>query len=130
MSKHDHPWRDCTVIVLASLALPACSPSTLAPADPSMQGNPPPTSAKPAAAQALRVIMKFRQTVPYRDEAFLQDISQKIHARIMFISSIAPDTHVYQIEPQPGQSHADILQRLAGLPYVLRVEADAVARPS
>lgn len=95
-----------------------------------MQNSAPPVSMNSTYGQALRVIVKFRNAVPYRDEAFLQDISQKIHAHILFIGSVAPDTHVYQIEPQTGQSHADILQRLAGLPYVLRVEADAVAKPS
>ncbi len=79
--------------------------------------------------QALRVIVKFRQTVPYRDEIFLQDIAQKIHARITYISSVSLDTHVYQIKSQPGQSHADILRSLSGIPVVLHVEADALAQP-
>ena len=84
----------------------------------------------PAYGQALRVIVKFRQTVPYRDAAFLQGIARQIRARITYISSVSPDTHVYQVEPRPGQSHADILQSLSGIPSVLRVEADAMARPS
>lgn len=84
----------------------------------------------PASGQPLRVIVKFRQAVPYRDAAFLQDIAQQIHARITYISSVSLDTHVYQIEPQPGQSQADLLRRLSDLPSVLRVEADAVAQPS
>lgn len=84
----------------------------------------------PASGQALRVIVKFRQTVPYRDAAFLQGIAQQIHARITYISSVSLDTHVYLIEPQPGQSQAELLRRLSDLPSVLRVEADAVAQPS
>lgn len=131
MSKHKHPWRDGTAIVLAMLAtLTACSPAAMAPAAPSMQGSPLPTPTKPADARALRVIVKFRRTVPFLDAAFLRDLGRQIHARVAYISSVAPDTHVYQIEPEPGQSNADILQRLAGIPSVLRVEADAVARPS
>lgn len=84
----------------------------------------------PAYGQALRVIVKFRQTVPYRDAAFLQDIAQQIHARVAYISSVSLDTHVYQVEPQLGQSHADILRSLSGIPSVLHVEADALAQPS
>lgn len=127
MNKNDRPWRAGTVILLASLALPACSPSALAPADSPMQGSP---SVKPAYVQALRVVVKFRQVVPFRDPAFLKEMAQQSHAHIVYISSVASDTHVYQIEPEPGQSRADILRRLASLPFVLRVEADAMARPS
>lgn len=127
MGKHGPPW----LILLASLALSACSAAVPALVDAPMQGSPPPTSAPPTDAQTVRVIVKFRQaTVPFREAAFLQAMAQHIQARITYISSVAPDTHVYQIEPQVGQSHADILQRLASLPTVLRVEADAVARPS
>ncbi len=116
------------MILLVSPALSACS-RALAPIDPPMQSSPP-TSAQQAYAQALRVVVKFRQAVPYRDAVFLQDMAQHIRARIAYIGSVAPDTHVYQIEPQPGQSHADVLRRLENLPSVLRAEADAVAKPS
>ncbi|MGH6637402.1 MAG: hypothetical protein ACREXN_07295 [Polaromonas sp.] len=84
----------------------------------------------PAPGQALRVIVKFRQAVPYRDAAFLQDIALHIRARIAYISSVSLDTHVYRIELQPGQSQADVLRRLSDLPSVLQVEADAIAQPS
>lgn len=127
MNKNDRPWRAGTVFLLASLALPACSPSALAPPDPPIQGSPP---AKPAYSQALRVVVKFRQVVPFRDPAFLKEMAQQSHAHIVYISSVASDTHVYQIEPEPGQSRADVLRRLANLPFVLRVEVDAMARPS
>lgn len=84
----------------------------------------------PPHGQALRVIVKFKQTVPYRDAAFLRDMAQQIHARIAYLSSVSPDTHVYQVEPQPGQSPADILRSLSAVSSVLRVEADALAQPS
>lgn len=84
----------------------------------------------PAYGQVLRVIVKFRQAVPYRDAAFLQAMARHIDARIAYISSVSIDTHVYQIELQPGQSHADILRRLSGIPDALWVQEDAVARPS
>ena len=83
-----------------------------------------------AYGQGLRVIVNFRQPVPYRDAAFLQGIGQQIRARVTYLSSVSADTHVYQIEPQPGLSQADVLRNLSAIPSVRRIEADAVARPS
>lgn len=130
MNRLDRPLRDGTVLLLASLALSACSPRAVATANTTTQGSPPPASLQPAYAQALRVIVKFGQAVPFQDAAFLNDVARQIHARMVYISSVAPDTHVYWIEPEPGQSRADILRLLAGIPSVLKVELDAVARPS
>ena len=84
----------------------------------------------PSYGQAVRVIVKFRQEVPYRDAAFLQDMARQTRARITYLSSVSLDTHVYQVEPRLGQSQADLLRSLSGISSVLRVEADAVARPS
>lgn len=117
-------------ILLTGLAICACSSSAVVAANPAEQNSHAPTVKNSAHGQALRVIVKFKQTVPYRDAAFLQGIAQQIRARITYISSVSPDTHVYQVESQPGQSRADILQSLSGVPSVLRVEADAMARPS
>lgn len=122
--------RDLLAILLTGLAMSACSSSAVVAANPAKHNTAEPTSRNPANGQALRVIVKFRQTVPYRDAAFLRDISRQIHARIAYISSVSPDTHVYQVESQPGQSRADILQSLSDIPSVLRVEADAMAQPS
>ncbi|MHB1248146.1 MAG: hypothetical protein ACYCZL_01855 [Polaromonas sp.] len=126
----DHGGSDLTVILLTTLALSACGPSALAPATPLTQHGTAPPSVSPVHDQSLRVIVKFRQTVPYRDDAFLQSIALQIQARVAYLGSVSPDTHVYRIEPQPGQSQADILQRLSEIPSVLRVETDTVARPS
>lgn len=106
----------------------ACSP--LAPAP---QNAPVPVALAPpaiiaSAGQALRFIVKFRQVVPYRDKAFLQDIGLKINARLTYLSSVSADTHVYQALPQRGQSSDDILRRLSGIPSVLQVEADAAVQ--
>jgi hypothetical protein len=123
-------WRDGTAILLTGLAMSACSSSAVLATNPAPQNSPAPTSMNPADGQALRVIVKFKQTVPYRDAAFLRDISQRIHARMVYLSSVSLDTHVYQVEAQRGQSHADILRSLSAVPSVLRVEADALAQPS
>lgn len=116
-------------MLLALLTLSACSRSTLALAQPSLPEPDPSASVDPAHGQVLRVIVKFRQSVSYRDAAFLQDMAQQINARITYLSSVSSDTHVYRLEFQPGLNHADILRRLSGLPAVLWVEADAHAQP-
>lgn len=85
---------------------------------------------RPSYGQALRVIVKFRREVAYRDAAFLQDMASRIQGRIAYISSVSLDTHVYQVEPRLGQSQAALLQSLLGIPDVLRVELDAVLKPS
>ena len=127
---HDHRWRDFTAILLAGLSLSACNSSAIAPVTPTMHDSRPPTATSPGQGQPLRVIVKFRQAVPYRDKAFLQDIARQVGARVAYISSVSLDTHVYQIEPHPGQSPAEVLRSLSAIPSVLRVETDAVARPS
>ncbi len=123
-------WPYFALISLAALALSACSSTPPAFATPSARHDLPLHTVDSGVGKALRVILKFRQTVPYRDAAFLQDIGHHIHGRITYITSVSLDTHVYQIEPQPGQSHEDILRSLANIPSVLRVEADALAQPS
>ena len=77
----------------------------------------------------MRVVVKFRKPVPYRELTFLQGLGEKIHAPVAYVSSASPDTHVYQIGIQPGQNSADILQLLANIPEVLFAEADAVNKP-
>lgn len=108
------------------LALSACSAFPLALTNPSMHVSPTPGSIRSAPVTVLRVIVKFRQKVPYSDAAFLQNIAQQIQTPIAYISSVSVDTHVYQLVPQPGQNHADILRRLSAIPSVLSVESDAL----
>lgn len=78
----------------------------------------------------MRIIVKFRYVVPYRDEVFLRDLGQGTNARITYLTSVSPDIHVYSVEPQRGQSRADIFQALANNPAVLYIEADAAVKPS
>jgi hypothetical protein len=92
--------------------------------------NPPDAAARQSTTnlpygQPVRVIVKFSQAVPYRSDVFLQDMQERIKARVSYLSSVSRDTHVYQLEPQAGHSAAETLQRLGTLPFVLRVETDA-----
>ena len=117
------------LILTTSLNLSACSQATLAadPLHPAQSRSS--VSENPSRSQSLRVIVKFRKPVPYRELAFLQGMGEKIHAPVRYVSSVSPDTHVYQIDTQPGQSSVDILTLLGNVPEVLLVEADAVAKP-
>ena len=126
------------LLLVTCTVLTACSPSALHPKKATV-----PESQKPAALgsaqapvqaqtknQTLRVIVKFRYVVPFRDEVFLRDLGQKTNARITYLTSVSPDIHVYSVEPQRGLSRADILQAIASNPAVLYAEADAAVKPS
>lgn len=123
------PVQALAMLGLGCLFLSACSPSALAVKSTPMPQSQQPSAMKPAQVQPLRVIVKFRVAVPYRDEAFLRGIAQKINARMVYLTSVSPDTHVYQVEPLQGQSLADITRSLSSVPAVLYAEADALMKP-
>ncbi|MFZ3219810.1 MAG: hypothetical protein WA174_07245 [Rhodoferax sp.] len=110
-----------------ALLLGACSPMAETPV---AQNTPTPVSSAATSGQAMRIIVQFRAAVPYADATFLQTLGQQAGARITYLASVSADTHVYQVEPLGNQRPADVLQRLEGAPSVLRVEMDALARPS
>ena len=126
------------LLLVICTVLTACSPSALHPKKAMVPESQNPAALVSAQApvqaqtknQALRVIVKFRYVVPFRDEIFLRDLGQKTNARITYLTSVSPDIHVYSIEPQRGLSRADILQALASNPAVLYAETDAVVKPS
>ena len=126
------------LLLVTCTVLTACSPSALHPKKATVLGSQKPADLGSAQApvqaqtknQALRVIVKFRYVVPFRDEVFLRDLGQKTNARITYLTSVSPDVHVYSVEPQRGQSRADIFQALASNPAVLYAEADAAVKPS
>lgn len=123
-------WRRVFLTPALALLLCACSPTTMHPVTPITENAPAPSSAAVQPSPAMRVIVKFRTTVAYADAAFLQTIGQQVNARIIYLASVSADTHVYRMEPLAHQTPAEILQRLAGVPSVLHVEADARATPS
>jgi hypothetical protein len=123
--------RPATTVLLACLALSACGAPLHETGQPSAPASHGARATNAAFGEPVRVVVKFKQqTTPYRDAAFLQDMGRQIQARIAYVASVSPDTHVYQVEPRLGQSQADLIRQLSGLPAVARAEADAVARPS
>ena len=116
-------WRPLASVCCLLVPLAGCSQ----PASPNP--NPPDAAARQSSAnlqygQPVRVIVKFSRAVQYRSDVFLQDMQERTKARVSYLSSVSQDTHVYQLEPQAGQSAAETLQRLGALPFVLRVEMD------
>ena len=129
------PDQALALLLTAFLSLSACSSSALVSNSVTMQDSQKPAASNSAQTQTqtqtqtLRVIVKFKYAVPYRDGVFLRALGQKINARITYITSVFPDIHVYQIEPQRSQSRADVFQSLSSNPAILYVEADAVVKP-
>ena len=117
-------WRPLARVCCLLVPLAGCSqpvPPNPHPPDAAARQN----SANLPYGQPVRVIVKFSQAVQYRSDVFLQDMQERIKARVSYLSSVSQDTHVYQLEPQAGQSAAETLRRLGALPFVLRVEMDA-----
>ncbi|MEY4884000.1 MAG: hypothetical protein RIS34_1854 [Pseudomonadota bacterium] len=77
-----------------------------------------------APTQAIRVIVQFKQVVPYSSSAFLMDMKVQTQANVSYIAAVSGDTHVYGIQPLPGQTITQVLQRLGNMPVVRRVEVD------
>ena len=82
-------WPYFALISLAALALSACSSTPSAFATPSARHDLPLNTVDSGVGKALRVIVKFRQTVPYRDAAFLQDIAHHIRAHHLHHQRVA-----------------------------------------
>lgn len=77
-----------------------------------------------APAQGLRLIVQFSAPAPVQDEALLQSLQDQTLARVRYLSSLSNDTHVYLFQPAPGQTQAQLLQRLGAMPSVVRTEID------
>lgn len=103
----------------------ACGPTPPATAP---EQDVPGITAQPAAnVKATRVVVRYRTATPYRDADYLRNISQQIQAQVSYVASLSPDTHVYALQPLPGQTGTDVLKRLASLPAVLWIEPDRTA---
>lgn len=122
-------WCVLPVILTGCLSLSACSQATPAAHSHRPTHSGLSVSADPNRGQPLRVIVKFRKPVPYREPSFLRGMGEKIHAPMAYVSSVSPDTHVYQINAQPGQDRTTLLRLLGSIPEVLSAETDAVAKP-
>jgi hypothetical protein len=73
---------------------------------------------------ALRVVIKLRSSGTGREAALLAGLSRQAQASVSYVSSIAPDTHVYIIEPTVSQRVNELLTRLRAAPSVAFVEID------
>lgn len=100
-----------------------------------VQGIPAPPPNDPRAASAqypevvqtmapIRFIVTFNRSVPFSSSSFLLEMQSQAQARFSYLSSISSATHVYEIQPFPGQPVSQVLQSLTRLPVVQGVEVD------
>jgi hypothetical protein len=85
-------------------------------------------AASPSGLATLRVIVQFNQPVAFNDPAFLKTLQDHAQARVRYLGAVSGDTHVYSLQLPADQSVAPVLQRLATLPAVTRVELDQKSR--
>jgi hypothetical protein len=133
---HQEPISKSTrhlLLVLASVcALMACAKETT---EWSANIPPPPNvadmvgmTANPSGLATVRVIVQFNQPVAFNDPAFLKTLQDQAQARVRYIAAVSGDTHVFSLQLPADQSAGPVLNRLAALPSVTRVELDQKAK--
>jgi hypothetical protein len=85
-------------------------------------------TASSSGLATVRVIVQFNQPVAFNDPTFLKTLQDRAQARIRYIAAVSGDTHVYSLELPTNQHAAPVLNRLANLPSVARVELDQKAK--
>ncbi len=71
------------------------------------------TTANSSGLATLRVIVQFNQPVAFK---------------VRYIAAVSGDTHIYSVQMPADQPTAPVLQRLAALPTITRVELDPKAK--
>lgn len=78
----------------------------------------------------IRVILRLRSTTTaFASVAFLQQLQAQTGAPVHYLASVSNDTHVYSFAPTPGQTYAQIVERLRNMPAVSRVSLDQKLPP-
>ena len=85
-------------------------------------------AARPSGLATLRVMVQFNQPVAFNDPAFLRTLQDQAQARVRYIAAVSGDTHIYSVQLPGDQNATPVLQRLAALPSVTRVELDRKAK--
>ena len=86
------------------------------------------TTANSSGLATLRVIVQFNQPVAFKNPEFLKTLQDHAQARVRYIAALSGDTHIYSVQMPADQPTAPVLQRLAALPTVTRVELDPKAK--
>ena len=116
------------VVGVSVLGLVACAQT---PGYPNPDPLPPPNLLQGGAMTGLvsvRVIVQFKQSGAFSDDAFLKTLEQQVQAPVRYLTAVSPDTHVYGVQLPADQAPTVALQRLGALPSVARVELDDKAR--
>lgn len=75
----------------------------------------------------MRVIVTFDGQSPaaqYSDAAFIREMQSRTQAQITYLAPVGGATHVYSVQPNPGQSIKQVLQRLGNMLIVRNAEVD------
>lgn len=129
--------RSLTLACLAAhLALIGCAPGphpALAEAPPppdllATRTAPHPPPAAVGTTVLVRVAIQLRTPALATDPAWLARLQAQAQAPVHYVTAASEDTHVYALLWPNAQDQAVLLQRLAELPGVIRVERDARAQ--
>ena len=116
------PTQVIFLVCLASIALAACAQNAgVAATQYPPNGS---TGATNGPVQAARVIVTFSQSVPFNDGVFLLELQSQVHASFGYVGSVSGLTHVYSVQPPPGELFPQVLQRLRSLRIVQSAEID------
>ncbi|MEO7108496.1 MAG: hypothetical protein ABIZ09_19135 [Rhodoferax sp.] len=116
--------RTIVALCLCTVGLLACARDTGYRPPPAL---PPPNivaNMPPASMVSLRVIVQFKEAVPFADPAFVSTLQAQAQLPVQFIASVTSNSHVYALQLPVNQDPSAVLQRLRALPSVARVEID------
>ena len=91
--------------------------------------HPAPAPGNVAEAQWLRVIVQFKQPVPYTSATWLADLSRQLGAQVQMITVMSNTTQVYVVPLTSAQTRQQMLDRWQRLPGVSSVEVDQKMQP-
>jgi hypothetical protein len=82
------------------------------------------TAAIPGQTEPVRTIVQFKNPAAINAPAFVQRLQALTPNAVRYVAAVSTDTHVYILQPQPGQSSVQLLQQLNAMPEIARVEFD------
>ena len=114
---------------ISAFALLACAQSASEPSSPAAaQATTGATTPATTQLPPVRVIVKFKQAVPFQSAAFLQSLQVQTGAQVRYVVSSSDTTHVYAFQPSRGQSYAQLMEKLKAIAQVERAELDEKAQ--
>lgn len=82
------------------------------------------TAAMPIQTAPVRIIVQFKNPAAINAPAFVQRLQTLTPTPVHYVAAVSADTHVYILQPPPGQSTVQLLQQLGAMSEIARVEFD------